>query len=181
MGFHQAQNSSSTPKSRNDIRNLKKKLNQANLFIQYKFATSCIPIFAKLYDFYKNLSQEITTFPKTKRYTLGQRLDSLTLDIFELLFSVPNSKNKLEVLLQISIKLDLIKILLRLSKDTQAIKNNKYLELQAVLQEIGKMLGGWIRSTKQSFPIRIIFLETTAGKAQMCGLPSSRFQSLTFS
>ena len=111
-----------------------------------------IPIFTKLYDFYKNLSLVISTFPKTKRYTLGQRLDNVTLDIFELLFSIPTSNNKAGILAQISTKIDLVKMLLRLSKDTQAIKNNKYLELQAVLQEIGKMLGGWIRSAKQNSP-----------------------------
>lgn len=42
-----------------------------------------IPIFIKLYDFYKNLSQILTLFPKAKRYTLGQKIDNLTLDILE--------------------------------------------------------------------------------------------------
>lgn len=98
------------------------------------------------------MSRYIVSFPKTKRYTLGQRLDDLTLDIFELLFSIPNSKSKVQVLLQISIKLDLIKVLLRLAKDNQALRNNRYLELQTYLQEIGKMLGGWIRAAKQNTP-----------------------------
>lgn len=84
--------------------------------------------------------------------TLGQRLDDLTLDLFELLFSIPNSKSKVEALMQISIKLDLIKVLLRLARDNQALRNNRYLELQTDLQEIGKMLGGWIRATKQNLP-----------------------------
>ena len=94
----------------------------------------------------------ITTFPKTKRYTLGQKLDNITLEIFELLFSVPNSDNKIETLYKISNKIDLLKILLRLAKDTLALTNKSYLELSEMLQEIGKMLGGWIRATKQSFP-----------------------------
>lgn len=111
-----------------------------------------IPIFAKLYDFYQNLSFFITKFPKTKRYTLGQKLDNLVLEIFELLFSIPTSKDRVTTLEQISIKLDLLKILLRMSKDSQALKDKNYLELQAMLQEIGKMLGGWIRSTKQNMP-----------------------------
>lgn len=98
------------------------------------------------------MSRYIISFPKTKRYTLGQRLDDLTLDLFELLFSVPNAKSKVEVLTKISIKLDLIKVLLRLAKDNQAIKSNRYLELQVILQEIGKMLGGWIRAAKQNLP-----------------------------
>jgi len=98
------------------------------------------------------LSQAITTFPKTKRYTLGQKLDNLTLEILELLFSIPSSQNKTDTLQKMSIKLDLLKILLRFAKDSQAITDKKYLELQLILQEIGKMLGGWIRSTKQNLP-----------------------------
>lgn len=109
-----------------------------------------IPIFSKLYDFYNQLTQAINNFPKTKRYTLGQKIDNITLDIFELLFEIPFSKNKISTLQQISIKIDLLKVLLRSAKDNQSITDKRYLELQTVLQEIGKMLGGWMRSTKQN-------------------------------
>lgn len=107
-----------------------------------------IPIFTKLYDFYKNLTQMITKFPKTRRYTLGQKLDSLTLEIFEILFSIPHSSDKENAIWQISGKIDLLKVLLRISKDTQALNNRSYLELQASLQEIGRMTGGWLKSFK---------------------------------
>ena len=79
-------------------------------------------------------------------------MDNLTLEIFELLLSIPTSNNKISTLQQISIKLDLLKILLRLAKDSLALKDKHYLELQGYLQEIGKMLGGWIRSTTQNLP-----------------------------
>jgi len=68
-----------------------------------------------------------------------------------LLFAISLSNNKTVTLQQISVKVDLLKVLLRFSKDTQSITDKKYLELQALLQEIGKMLGGWIRSTKQNY------------------------------
>lgn len=113
-------------------------------------SNSDIPIIIKLYDFYKSLSLTITLFPKTRRYTLGQKLDNTTLEIFELLFSIPQDKEKTITLKRISVKLDLLKILLRLSKDTNALPNKKYIELQSILQEIGKMLGGWIRYSKNS-------------------------------
>jgi len=111
-----------------------------------------IPIFAKLYDFYKKLSGYLLLFPKTKKYSLGLRLDTTTLDSFELLFSVPHSKNKIDKLNEISSKLDLLKVLLRLAKDTRALNDSHYLELQTMLQEIGRMLGGWIRAAKQNLP-----------------------------
>jgi hypothetical protein len=109
-----------------------------------------IPIFTKLYELYKTLSVVLPSFPKTQRYTLGQRLGNTVVDILELLFTIPNSSTKSTILEQMSIKLDLLKVLLRLAKDTQSISPNKYLELQTMLQEIGKMLGGWIRASKQT-------------------------------
>lgn len=114
------------------------------------YSVTGVPIFTKFYDFYRHLTVLITAFPKTKRYTLGQRLDQISLDVIELLTSVPYSQNKSETLGQISRKVDLLKVLLRLAKDTQALTNKNYVELQAILQEIGKMLGGWIKSTKQT-------------------------------
>lgn len=108
-----------------------------------------IPIFTKLYEFYKALTQAVAAFPKTKRYTLGQKLDTLTLDILELLFSVPLNPNKSFALQKMSIKLDLLKVLLRLAKDNRCLREKGYLVLQANLQEIGRMLGGWIRSQQK--------------------------------
>ena len=46
-------------------------------------------------------------------------------------------------------KLETLKILLRLAKDTQSIDSKKYLNLESYLQEIGKMLGGWLKHAKQ--------------------------------
>jgi len=86
---------------------------------------------------------------------LGQKLDDLTLEILELLFSIPVSENKSVVLKRISVKLDLLKILLRLAKDSQCLKEKNYIPLQASLQEIGRMLGGWIRSQKNSHNKRL--------------------------
>ena len=109
-----------------------------------------IPIFAKTYEFYKVLTNQVISFPKTKRYTLGQRLDDIALDIFELLSSIPTTNDKVSTLNQISIKLDLLKILVRLAKDSLALNDKVYLELQEILQEIGRMLGGWIKASKQN-------------------------------
>ena len=55
-------------------------------------------------------------------------------------------EQKLPVLKKISIQLDIAKILLRLSFETKCIDSKKYQRLAAYLIEIGKMLGGWIRS-----------------------------------
>lgn len=111
-----------------------------------------IPIFTKLYDLYRAIAESLPSFPKTQRYSLGERLETVVLDILELLFFVPLSSTKLETLQAMSVKVDLLKVLLRLAKDTRALSSGQYLVLQEMLQEIGKMLGGWIKATQQTKP-----------------------------
>ena len=56
---------------------------------------------------------------------------------------------KMPVLQKASIKLDLLKILLRISSEIRCIDIKKYQHLAGYLIEIGKMLGGWIKSVKE--------------------------------
>ena len=107
-----------------------------------------IPIFAKLYDFYKNLSQVIEKFPKTKRYSLGQKLDQIAIELIEFIVRAGylQREQKLPILEKSVVSVDLLKILLRLAKDNKALDNKKYLQLENNLQEIGRMIGGWKRS-----------------------------------
>ena len=96
--------------------------------------------------------QYIKLFPKKDRYSLGQNIENTTLEIFEYFFQITHlsGQEKLFLLQKTSNKLDILKILIRLAKDVQAIDNKKYLQLEQLLQEVGKMLGGWLKAAKQS-------------------------------
>jgi|SRR3989344_2422060 len=109
-----------------------------------------IPIFQKTYDFYKNFHEALKHFPRQDRYSVGQKCVDLNLDILELvLLAGYKSKNeKLVYLERASAKLDVLKILLRLSFETKAINQQKYISFESLLIEIGKMLGGWIKQAK---------------------------------
>jgi hypothetical protein len=87
-------------------------------------------------------------FPKVERFSLGERLQSITLELLEGLLYANQLPNNLKrtTLIPLSAKLDLLKLLVRLAFETKCIDPKKYLTLQIFLQEIGKMLGGWIRS-----------------------------------
>ncbi len=110
--------------------------------------SSDVPIIQKVYDFYREFHQTIPQMPKHDRYTTGEKIGNKTLDLLKDLIyaSRTDRKNKLGHLEEAAAKLDLIKLLLRLAEDLKAISTKKYLTLSEKLQEIGKMLGGWIRS-----------------------------------
>ncbi len=52
---------------------------------------------------------------------------------------------RLTILNEASFELDMLKIFIRLAKDTHAMTDKQYIHLQGQLNEIGKMLGGWIK------------------------------------
>jgi len=95
----------------------------------------------KLWDEFKN------HFPKKSRYTLGAKIDTLFIDTIELLFiaSYLGKEQKLPYLQKAGGKLDLLKFFLQIAWELKAIDNNKYIILSRQLDEIGKMIGGWIR------------------------------------
>lgn len=107
-----------------------------------------IPIFHKIYDLYKLLHSYHTRIPKSERYTLWQRCENTTLALLETLIETGHRKGeeRLNTLYAMSNKLDLLKVLIRLAKDTRTIDNKQYLAIQEILQEVGRMIGGWIKS-----------------------------------
>lgn len=110
-----------------------------------------IPILKKSYDLYKEFYLLRLTVPKQDRYTLWQRCESLLIDILEgILYASQQSKSdKLPTLEKTSIKLNFLKICVRLMKDIRAINTKKYIFIEVGLDEIGRMLGGWIKSIKE--------------------------------
>lgn len=106
------------------------------------------PLILKTYDLYKTFYAYLLLFPKKDKHTLGARCDVYLLNLLELLIAASNTTKdrKLPLIQQANIKLDTIKILIRLAKDVKAIDEKKYIILQSNVQEIGRMLGGWQRT-----------------------------------
>jgi hypothetical protein len=65
-----------------------------------------------------------------------------------------------QVLHAISHNVDLLKVLIRLAEATRAITPKQYLEVQTLLQEIGKMGGDWLNfvahQSAQCFLVRLL-------------------------
>jgi hypothetical protein len=115
-------------------------------------------IIQKTYKFYLLLYSCTKTFPKKDRFTLGQKCENLTLEILEILF-LANSKRdqeKIPYLKNVDIKLKITQTVIRLARDTDALEEKKYYMLSTSLEELGRMLGGWIKSLmpKKESPTR---------------------------
>lgn len=109
-----------------------------------------IPIFQKTYDFYKLIHSYGGDMPKMERYTIWQKIMNICVEMIEDLLTVNylNGTEKLTLLNKISVKVDLLRVFIRLAHETKAINDKRYMALQEVLDEIGRMLGGWIKNAK---------------------------------
>lgn len=97
------------------------------------------------------------TLPKTQRYSLGQKIDNLFIEIIEAVATAAflSRQEKLPYVRRAIQKLDVLKILLMVLWETKSLDNKKYATLSAPLEEIGKMLGGWNgQLAKQNSPVK---------------------------
>ncbi len=95
------------------------------------------------------------TFPKTHKYSLGNRIDKAFIELLEgaVTASFLPKEEKASYIRFAIRKLDLICILLLVSLETNSLSEKRYLALSTPLYEAGKMLGGWYgQLTKQNSP-----------------------------
>ncbi len=106
-----------------------------------------VSLVQKMYDLYKSFCAFRSSVPKQDKFTIWQRCEDIILNILECLFVATDTTKleKLAALKHASSKLNVLRILLRLCKDTKALDGKKYIHLEQKVDEIGRMLGGWIR------------------------------------
>lgn len=108
------------------------------------------PLIHHTYQLYRVLHEKSTTIPKSARYTLWQRVEESCLDALQGLIAVsylPLASRR-EKVMAISSAVDMLRIFTRLANDTKIIDKKFYLSLQEQIDEIGRMLGGWLKTMK---------------------------------
>ena len=111
-----------------------------------------IPILKKTYDLYRTFHDYRKIVPKQDRFTIFEKTEDLILEVSESLLEAAHldPSRKKEFLETASLKLNMLRFLMRLLKDVKSIDMKKYIILEGMVDEIGRMLGGWIRSATQT-------------------------------
>jgi hypothetical protein len=109
-----------------------------------------LSIIQKLISSYKLWHEFLPSIPRTSRYSLGIKIDNLFIETTEFIYlaSRANKDQKLPFLQKASAKLDLLKFFLQIAWEIKSLDNKKYLSLSEILNEIGRMLGGWSRQSQ---------------------------------
>ena len=108
-----------------------------------------LPILKKSFDLYKTFHGYRNVVPKQDRFTIYEHSEELLIEIVELFINAgyEHPDHKKSILKEADTKLILFRFFVRLMKETHTLDLKKYAVLQEMVDEIGRMLGGWIRST----------------------------------
>ena len=103
--------------------------------------------------FWQDLVQH---FPKKSKYTLGSKIDSTFLETIEIVFVASRTAKhqKLIIIQKAASKLDLLKFFIQIAWEVKALDNNKYIILSEPINEVGRMVGGWIRRIESETPVK---------------------------
>jgi hypothetical protein len=105
-------------------------------------------IITKIYDLLLYLIPQISKFPKSQRYLLGDRLEIIGLEVLEIFLEALYSRDKLVLLQRANIKLEQTRYYARLCKDLKLVSLHGYEVLTKKIHEVGIQLGGWIKQQK---------------------------------
>jgi hypothetical protein len=104
------------------------------------------PIFLKHYDLMAWLLPCTLAFPKSQRGVLARQVQAELFRIHEWLVEAGTTEDPLPALAKADRGLIRLRTYLRLCRDLKLLSVNQYEHGSRLAAEVGKLLGGWIRS-----------------------------------
>ena len=107
-------------------------------------------ILTRTYDLLTWLLPKAEKFPRPYRFTVTQRMMGAALDFQEALFEANafDGKQRLAYLRQADADLNKLRLYLRLAHRWQWINDGQYRHVSVMIEEIGRLLRGWIKQTR---------------------------------
>lgn len=91
---------------------------------------------------------QLDKFPRVRRFTLGERLERGLLDVLELLVEAAYTRQKETPLKRANLRLEVVRHLWRLAHELKAISTRRYEYGATLIDDLGRQVGGWLRSRR---------------------------------
>lgn len=97
------------------------------------------------YELTKEVLPAIARFPRTHRYSLGERIEGRLFDLLGFLEEARFSRERARTLAQADARLRQVGTFLRLACDLRLMSQGQYGQLCERIATIGQQIGGWLR------------------------------------
>lgn len=108
-------------------------------------------IYTKTFDFLLWVFPTVNKFPKSQRFVLGQQVENTVIEVLKGIIRANSERDKGKReshLKEINTNLEILRSLLRLSYKLKFISHKQYEYAVEKADEIGRMLGGWMRTVR---------------------------------
>ncbi len=110
----------------------------------------------KISDTYKVWYSYAPHIPRQTRYSLGEKINLLFLELMELILLAAYAarEQKAPIIQKASLKVDTLKYFVQLAWELKILDNKRFAALGEPLAEVGKMIGGWKKQLgNQTLPL----------------------------
>ena len=109
-----------------------------------------VTVIQKLYDVMLWYFQRVEKFPRSQRFVVGDRIETLLLDTLDLLIEAKYSKQTAAPLQRANLVLERLRYLTRLSMDLGLLTRRQYAYAAENVDEVGRQIGGWLKASEGS-------------------------------
>jgi hypothetical protein len=107
--------------------------------------TEELVVITKTYDLILWSCNHTSRFPRQHRFVLGERLERTLYDLLETLIQAKYTRDRKTLLEQANLKLEILRFQVRLAKDLQCLQMSSYEFASKHVEEIGRLVGGWLK------------------------------------
>jgi 23S rRNA-intervening sequence protein len=98
------------------------------------------------YQFLMWLAPTLDKFPRSQKFTVGDRIETLALDVLEALIEATYTRDRAQHLRRANLGIEKLRFLLRLAADLKLLDRRRYEHAARTLDETGRLIGGWIKA-----------------------------------
>ena len=114
-------------------------------------------ISAQCFQFLVWVTAKVEKFPRTHKFTVGDRIHAMVIDIQQGLVEATYTRERTGLLRKVQVDLEKLRFLFRLAAECRLINADSYQHAARQIDEIGRMTGGWQKAhhgqtARQSLP-----------------------------
>jgi hypothetical protein len=128
-----------------------------------------LTVITKMYDLILWSCNHRSRFPRSHRFVLGERIEWNLYNLLETLIAAKYIKNRQRLLEEANLSLEVLRFQMRLAKDLQCMKVESHAFAVKSIDEIGRLVGGWLRSPQgENESLRLTFRTSTLTQNRFC-------------
>ena len=107
-----------------------------------------LPIYKTTYELLELVTRKTKNFSKDFKYSLGDKIRTECIELVVFIYKANSTNNRQQFLQQILEKIQVIELMLRLSKDLRLFNVDSFSETVVLTDSLARQTQGWLKHSK---------------------------------